>query len=632
MVLTPNILLAIVVGVVCIPLTDREAIAEETETRIYMMASGSEDEQEALDSSLKYFRSEVTKLSDLTFTPDKEIDSVLTSCRETIGVNSTEDRDCRLQAARRVMVDQVLEIVGSKGKKSWELWVRVLDPEGKLLFEDFVEIDGKDLKAAAKEGLPLLAHKYLCNVHSIQSACAESTDVAPPNSVAKNAVASASGGRLEIVNVTPSPVIVLANGLEVGNAPGQLLDLPLGDVEVTLRSPGYDDLTQQMTFTEAKMESLAGITLTPKPGVLVVSCNIEGASVKINGSVVSSTRAGGEIELDVPAGPTRVHVWREGYAAVVKNLEISGGERVSVSVELHAPPKAPLGYVYIQPGTFTMGSPSSEEGREPDETQHDVAITQGIFVKATEVTQNEWTELMGNNPSNFRLCGSSCPVDSVSWYDALAFCNLLSKSEGVDQCYDLSGCSGTPGVEGYTCPDDLSFSLSCTGYRLPTEAEWEYAARAGATTAIYTGDLTLVGERNSPELGKIAVYGGNSRGGHTVGPLEAVDCSKWSEKEFPSDTCSTSQVGFKGTNNWGLSDVLGNVYEWTWDWKGDYPASPDADDPLGSANGEERVTRGGSWKGKVKYTRLATRGAYKPSRRGNTIGFRPIQTVDGRSQ
>lgn len=229
------------------------------------------------------------------------------------------------------------------------------------------------------------------------------------------------------------------------------------------------------------------------------------------------------------------------------------------------------GYVRIAPGSFMMGSPASEEGRNDDETQHKVRITRAFWLKATEVTQGEWTAVMGFNQSYFKACGENCPVENVSWNDAVGYCNKLSLAAGLEQCYQ----------------GDRFIGLACTGYRLPTEAEWEYAARAGTT-----------GARHG-EVDAVAWYDGHS--GSTTHP-----------------------VGQKQANAWGAYDMLGNAWEWTNDWKADY--SGDAVDAQGPAEGHSRVVRGGGWDFVARSARSAFRRDIEPGYRGSFLGFRPARS------
>ena len=248
------------------------------------------------------------------------------------------------------------------------------------------------------------------------------------------------------------------------------------------------------------------------------------------------------------------------------------------------------GFVRVEPGTFTMGSPSGEPGRDSDEAQHEVTLTRAFYLQATEVTQGQWRALMNNNPSGFNSCGDDCPVETVNWWEAAAYANALSGQEGLPACYALEGCSEvSPGnymkCGGVSVNAPGGDPYQCAGYRLPTEAEWEYAYRAGTTTAYY-----------DPNLDAIAWYGSNSAG-------------------------TTHLVGEKTPNAWGLYDMAGNVWEWCWDWYGDYPLSG-VTNPTGSGSVSFRVYRGGSWYFDADGARAAGRGNYHPDFRYSYLGFR----------
>ena len=239
----------------------------------------------------------------------------------------------------------------------------------------------------------------------------------------------------------------------------------------------------------------------------------------------------------------------------------------------------PDGYVLIPPGRFQQGSPETEEGRQSIEgPQREVTISRPFWLKRTVVTQEEWEDLMGNNPSSFSsLCGLDCPVEQVSWYDAVEYVNRLSEREGLESCYEGSG-------------DSIRFKgLDCEGYRLPTEAEWEYAARAGTRGPRY---------RN---LVQIAWYRGNTAG-------------------------HTRPVGQMRRNRFGLYDIIGNVWEWTNDWFGEYE-SEDLTDPEGPSTGTGRVLRGCSWLRSPEDCRAAYRYILSPSYSDDRIGFRPARSV-----
>ena len=251
---------------------------------------------------------------------------------------------------------------------------------------------------------------------------------------------------------------------------------------------------------------------------------------------------------------------------------------------------------------FVMGSPETEPTRAKDEVQHKVTLTRDFCISTTEVTQADWKAVMGSNPSTFAACGDNCPVESVTWIEAMAYANAKSGKEGRDICLPAGGFVG----------------LDCTGYRLPTEAEWEFAARAGTTTAVYAGDLVVTAPKNAAVLEPIAWYGGNSGAAYEG----AADCAFWKGAATPAKKCGTHPVGTKQANGLGLHDMFGNVWEWTLDWAG--PFAGDATDPTGAEKGSRRVLRGGGWSSEVKHARAANRGDGPPGSKGPFIGFRLV--------
>ena len=258
-------------------------------------------------------------------------------------------------------------------------------------------------------------------------------------------------------------------------------------------------------------------------------------------------------------------------------------------------PAIGMRFHYIPAGTFQMGSPEDEPDRlDREGPRHEVTLLRGYWLGETEVTQGQWRRLMGNNPSRFQECGDDCPVEQVNWYESVAFANALSRRAGLSECYELRGCQGEAG-KGMRCAEGVFKGLGCSGYRLPTEAEWERAARAGTETALYTGSITIV-ENESAQLDPIAWYGANSGG-----------------RPHP--------VGQKQANAWQLKDMLGNVWEWCGDWGGTYSATA-LRDPQGPATGSFRVVRGGSWSYQAQLVRAACRIWYEPGLRYDDLGFR----------
>ena len=255
-------------------------------------------------------------------------------------------------------------------------------------------------------------------------------------------------------------------------------------------------------------------------------------------------------------------------------------------------------WVTINAGTFQMGSPSSEICRSNDETQHQVTLTHKFEIQSTEVTQAQFTSLMGYNPSNFSSCGGTCPLEKVNWYEAAAYANALSAQVGKAKCYKCTG-SG----KSVSCTEATAYAgkkvYTCPGYRLPTEAEWEFAYRAGTSTAFYNGGITSCSSKDA-NLEKIGWY-------------------------YQNSSSTTHPVGQKTPNTWGLYDMAGNVWEWCHDWYGSYPSSS-VSDPVGPT-GSSRVLRGGSRDRDPNNVRAANRDYYSPAGRLNDIGFRCTRTI-----
>ena len=309
--------------------------------------------------------------------------------------------------------------------------------------------------------------------------------------------------------------------------------------------------------------------------------------------------------------------------------------------------------VQINPGSFFMGSPDEEvaDSAYRERPRHEVIITKGFQMSKYLVTQGQYRAIMGNNPSYFRkhilpsgVNENNLPVEQVSWYDAVEYCNRLSELEGRSMAYTID--KNTADINQRDLTDGWKWTVKLrpgtNGYRLPTEAQWEYACRAGTTTPFNVFDK----DTNTWGSNKIttaqANFNGNTYGGSSPGPYLG----------------RTSEVGSYPANAWGLYDMHGNVYEFCWDWVFEfshapapgtpayeyavandvppndfsyYKIAPDPDyDPVGQPYGERKVERGGSW----QHDPISVRSAYRErvrlhNRRHNDLGFRVVLPLNG---
>jgi formylglycine-generating enzyme required for sulfatase activity len=262
-------------------------------------------------------------------------------------------------------------------------------------------------------------------------------------------------------------------------------------------------------------------------------------------------------------------------------------------------PVPPTGMVLIPAGTFTMGSPPNEPSRVSDEVQHQVTLTQAMYVSKYEVTQSEWLAAMHWNTSGF--LGANRPVETLTWYDAVSYCNFRSTGEGLAVAYTITGITYSG---SHITSATVTWNHHANGYRLLTEAEWEYACRATSTTAFCNGDITNPDDNCSPldpNLDQVGWYCGNA-------------------------LSRTHDVGGKTANAWGLMDMHGNVWEWCWDRYGTYPTGP-LTDPTGPTFGSDRVMRGGWWLYAAHYCRSARRGYGVPAAMSYGLGLRLARTA-----
>jgi len=376
---------------------------------------------------------------------------------------------------------------------------------------------------------------------------------------------------------------VLVDGRYIGTTNLSGIKITPGDHRVRVEKDGYEPYSKRVLLKAGRSMSLTVFLdpKTPAKSNLYVDTNPKDAQVRILniGPVFYQGMA-----LD--AGRYHVEVSRDGYETKKVWLPLTAGKDNTLNIHLKpivtyqpgsqgrkVSNSLGMDFVYIKPGTFMMGSPLDEPGRHKGEKQHRVTLTKGFYVQTTEVTQGQWKAVMRNNPSLFKNCGDDCPVEQVSWNDVQQFIRNLNQREGSGK------------------------------YRLPTEAEWEYACRAGTDTPFSFGRCLSTDQAN---------YNGNY-------PLSGCSKGKYRKRTIP--------VAFFSPNAWGLYDMHGNVYEWCQDWSGDYsPGS--VTDPTGPSDESNRVVRGGSWGRGAGGCRSANRERFSPFYGGAVLGFRLVKTID----
>jgi formylglycine-generating enzyme required for sulfatase activity len=283
------------------------------------------------------------------------------------------------------------------------------------------------------------------------------------------------------------------------------------------------------------------------------------------------TGKGSSVFNNLPAGKYNIKVSKRGHKSQTTEITLNEKKVEKFKYKLRKGSDIGGEYVLIEGGTFMMGG----DGCSDEKPLHKVSLN-SFYISRYETTQSEWNFIMGKNESEFT--GDSLPVENVSWFDAVKFCNKLSESEGLQKCYSGSG-------------NDIFCDFKANGYRLPTEAEWEYAAAGGKRDikSIFSG---------SNNIKEVAVYEGNCKN-------------------------STKAVGSLKPNELGIYDMTGNVSEWCWDWYDVYPAEgKNRSNPSGPNKGFLRVIRGGSWFNYDKCSRVCCRNLYNPNDTYFYLGFR----------
>ncbi|MFP4475995.1 MAG: SUMF1/EgtB/PvdO family nonheme iron enzyme [Desulfatibacillaceae bacterium] len=378
---------------------------------------------------------------------------------------------------------------------------------------------------------------------------------------------------------------VSLDGEALGETPMEGREVKPGEHLLSVRREGYETHEQALVLApgQAARYTVVLERKGPEPAVLYMMTEPEDATVRIM-TVKPSYQPG----MELPPGTHRIRVSARGYETVEKLLDFEPGltyrlpfalPEKGAATDKPAIPQNPasgkvhtnslgMRFVHIPPGTFNMGSPAWEPERDSDERLHEVTITSGFHMQTTEVTQAVWTRVMGTNPSAFAGY-DDCPVESVSHEQAAAFAEKLDAMESL----------GT--------------------YSLPTEAQWEYACRAGTSTPYFTGDCLSTHDAN---------YKGTE-------PLRGCPEGEYRKRPMP--------VASFPPNPFGLHDMHGNVYEWCSDWLADYPVEPVAD-PEVTAKGSSRVYRGGAWSYYGKHCRSAERDGCHPAFTSSDLGFRLV--------
>jgi formylglycine-generating enzyme required for sulfatase activity len=404
------------------------------------------------------------------------------------------------------------------------------------------------------------------------------------------------------VETNPQGADVYFGGKKRGTAPGTF-QFPEGDVKIEVV---YEGIRLDKDITLRPGGKAQVVSFDFKYCTFKVESNPAEVDVYINGKKAGITPGSftvpeGEVWVKVEsAGKKREKTVTLKYGAREQNLsfDFTKSEYRTGQIEKFGN----IEMVYIEGGTFTMGSPESEWDRRNNEKQHKVTVSPFLMGKF-EVTQKEYLDIMGTNPSRFK--GDNLPVEQVSWYNAVAYCNRLSRKHGFKLYYNIDTCIKDPFNKNEY--DKFKWSVTIvggSGFRLPTEAEWEYACRAGTITVHYWG--------NSPDYDGVYSWRNSN------------SSSFFSKRK-------TQPVGQKKPNAWGVYDMSGNVKEWCWDWYEEwyYNRSP-VNNPKGAESGECRVLRGGSAISDEFLLRSAARDRYLPDNTlmNNEIGFRVVRSAE----
>ncbi len=423
-----------------------------------------------------------------------------------------------------------------------------------------------------------------------------------------------------------------------GVTPAAVQRLPVGEYRVLFRKAGWPDASESVLVEPGHSVRVEHVF---SAGSVLIESEPSGALVARQGETASLGVT--PLRLDgLPPGSHSFVLTRAGYKSASASVTLNSAEERKLEVplvQLATPgldwtvPGIDVEMKWLEPGRFTMGSPEGESGRDSDEVPHQVRLHNGFWMGRCEVTMKQWKALMGTDiraqlskavgddtlydvggkkqtirdywgvgrdldpVSRIAKEEDDLPVYYVSWEDAAEFCRKLNRAERV--------AGRLPA--GYE-------------YRLPSEAEWEYACRAGTGGPIYQGVFERKGTNNAPALDPIAWYAGNSSVDYTG---RGWDTKDWEQKQYPDGLAGPRSVATRQPNAWGLHDMLGNMWEWCADWYDSYP-SGQQDDPRGPASGTKKVCRGAGWDSAAYYVRAAERASEPPGWRSRSVGFRIV--------
>jgi len=348
-------------------------------------------------------------------------------------------------------------------------------------------------------------------------------------------------------------------------------NITINDVSGTLMVTGFSNILTSTTLNSSHngvilVTGNTTLTLPAPSSNMGIQYTIKKIDTSAN-TVTISGNVDGESNLQLTEQNSYITIISNGNAWYKVAEYVSG--KTGTENQTYISNSLGMTFRLIPCGTFVMGSPSDELGRDSNETQYTVTISEPYYIQTTEVTQGQWKAVMGSNPSSFTNCGLNCPVEYITWEDTQTFIAALN-------------------------------AMGEGSYTLPTEAQWEYAARAGSDKAFANGDISYTTTDSNLEL--MAWYESNS--GST-----------------------THVVAQKNANFWGLYDMHGNVWEYCNDWFGTYPTGS-VTDPVGPSSGSIRVKRGGSWNFNARGCRSAERTGSNPDAITSGMGLRLLRTLN----